>query len=154
MKWWPFIGFKDFLTEKELPETDIQVTPLKNKRFQKSLFIFVIDCGNSNLLNFTIRALKSPHYNTHRFGIYFTETPRHADLLIVLGPLNEKMKSPLLETVSQLPDEFGVLLLSEECSLEDGFDNLNLPNVVGTIKKDISPDELLTILLKVMGKKL
>ena len=152
MKWWPLIGIKDYFTEKELSETDIRITPLKNRSFQKSLFVFVIDCGNSNLLNFTIRALKSPHYNTHRFGIYFTETPRHADLLIVLGPLNEEMKAPLLETVSQLPDEFGILLISEESPLEDELNNLNLPNVVGSINKDISPDELLTILLKIMGK--
>ncbi len=151
MKWWPWIGIKDYFTEKKDYSTEEKVNILN--KFKKSLFVFVFDGGNSNLLNFTIRALKSPQYNTHRFGIFFTETPRHADLLIILGPLNKKMINPLKETINQLPEDFGILIISEDSPVEDYIDELKIPNIVAKLKKDLSPEELLAILLKIMGRK-
>ncbi len=151
MKWWPIVGIKNYFTEKVDYTKKIKIDlkeSFKEKVFQKSLHIFVIDCGTSNLLNFTIKALKSPQYNIHRFGIFFTETPRHADLLIILGPICEKMVNPLKETIEQMPEPFKVLILEEEIDFEDKL-NISIPNLVARIKKDISPFELLGILLKI-----
>ena len=152
MKWWPLIGIKDLFTEKRKFDCKIKVTPLNV--FKRSLFVFLFDGGNSNLLNFNLKALKSPQYNTHRFGIFFTETPRHADLLIILGPVCKKMVEPLKETINQLPEDFGILIISEDSPIEDYIETMEIPNLLAKIKKDISPEELLGLLLKIMGRKL
>ncbi len=151
MKWWPLIGITNYFTEKEKRDDCFRINPvLKNKVFKKSLHLFVIDVGNSNLLNFTIKALKAPQYNIHRFGIFFTETPKHADLLIVLGPLNVKMKEPLMETINQMPEDFGVLVINEENYIENSINSLDIPNVIAVINKNISPNELLSVLLNII----
>jgi Ni,Fe-hydrogenase III small subunit len=156
MKWWPLVGLKNYFTEKKDYDFKGDITfSLKDKVFKRSLHIFVIDVGNSNLLNFTIKALKSPQYNIHRFGIFFTETPRHADILILLGPLNEKMKQPLLETINQMPKNFGVIIINEENSIDNKIDEIEIPNVIAKLNKNASPEEILSILLTQMnrGKK-
>ncbi len=153
MKWWPLTGIGNYFTEKSEYKFNKNIKPIfKDKVFKKSLHIFIIDVGNSNLLNFTIKALKAPQYNIHRFGIFFTETPKHADILIVLGPLNKKMKEPLLETINQMPKEYGIIIINEESNFDENIENLNLPNVIANIKKDISPEELLALLLKIIGE--
>lgn len=150
MKWWSLIGISNFFTEKkEYDFADSFNAVLKQKVFKRSLHVFVIDVGNSNLLNFTIRALHAPQYNTHRFGIFFTETPRHADILIILGPLAENMKEPLLETINQMPGDFGIIIINEENPFDNKINNLDIPNVIAEINKNISPEELLAILLKI-----
>ena len=150
MKWWPITGITNYFTEKKDYTTDLKIKNfLKSKVFKKSLHIFVIDAGCSNLLNFTIKAFKAPQYNMHRFGLFFTETPRHADLLIVLGPVNKKMKEPLLETINQIPSQCGVLVINEEFQIDNELENLNIPNLIATVNKNISPEELLSILLKI-----
>ena len=150
MKWWPLIGISNFFTEKkEYDFADSFNAVLKQKVFKRSLHVFVIDVGNSNLLNFTIKALHTPQYNTHRFGIFFTETPRHADILIILGPLAENMKEPLLETINQMPGDFGIIIINEENPFDNKINNLDVPNVIAEINKNISPEELLSLLIKV-----
>jgi Ni,Fe-hydrogenase III small subunit len=153
MKWWPLTGLKNYFTEEKDYEFPGKISNIiKDKVFKKSLHIFTIDVGNSNFLNFTIRALKAPQYNIHRFGIFFTETPRHADILIILGPLNKKMMEPLLETINQMPKDFGTIIINEENSIENNIDKVEIPNVIAEINKNISPDELLALLLKVSEK--
>ncbi len=153
MKWWPLVGIKNYFTEKKDYDFKGEIKySLKDKVFKKSLHIFVIDVGNSNLLNFTIKALKSPQYNIHRFGIFFTETPRHADILIVLGPVNEKMKQPLLETINQIPGDFGVIIINEENSIDNKINEIEIPNVIAKVDKNLSPDEILGILLTQMDR--
>ncbi len=150
MKWWPLTGIANFFTEKKNYNFDNSVNNVfKHKIFKRSLHVFVIDVGNSNLLNFTIKALKAPQYNIHRFGIFFTETPRHADILIILGPLTDNMEAPLLETINQMPADFGTLIINEENIFENRISRLKIPNVIAEINKDISPEELLALLLKV-----
>ena len=150
MKWWPLTGIANFFTEKKNYNFDNSVNNVfKYKIFKRSLHVFVIDVGNSNLLNFAIKALKAPQYNIHRFGIFFTETPRHADILIILGPLTDNMEAPLLETINQMPADFGTLIINEENIFENRISRLKIPNVIAEINKDISPEELLALLLKV-----
>ncbi|MGC9219096.1 MAG: NADH:ubiquinone oxidoreductase [Athalassotoga sp.] len=143
MKWWPIRGLSRFLTEKRDYKSDTSVKPMK-KIFRRSLHVYTIDVGNSNLLNFEIKELQSPQYNTHRFGIYFADSPRHADLLIILGNPTEKMVEPLMNTVKQMPEPFGILIVEE-----NEKNSLQLPNVVGKLKNP-EPEEILGALLKIM----
>jgi len=75
-----------------------------NKAFKKSLFIYPIDVGSCGGCNLELNALTSPHYDISRFGIFFVNTPKHADALIVLGKLSEKMIEPLVRAYDSMPD--------------------------------------------------
>jgi len=150
MKWWPLTGIKNYFTEKKDYSNNCKINRIiDGKIFKKSLFVFVIDVGNSNLLNFTIKALKAPQFNIHRFGIFFTETPRHADLLVVLGPLNNRMKEPLVETIAQMPKRCGVLIINEDTIIENNMNDIEIPDIVAEIDRNITPDELLSLLLEI-----
>ncbi len=150
MKWWPMIGISKVLTEnkKYATKTDVK----RMKIFKRSLHIYTIDVGNSNILNFEMRALQTPKYNVHRFGMYFAASPRHADLLIVLGKPTKKMIAPLLEMVNQIPEPFGVMLLKGCESSGIDPDELKIPNVVTSVNGCLDPSEILAILLKISGR--
>ena len=153
MKWWPFYGLRRRLTERKDYRSPVSVHPIHEKLFRRSLFIFIIDVGSSNALNFEIAALEAPQYNTHRFGIYFTDSPRHADLLLVLGRPVPQMMSPLRETISQLPHPFGIVVLddSPEHLRTDYY--ADLPNLMTTIRGIPSPSEILGLLLDLSNYK-
>jgi hypothetical protein len=144
MIWWPTRGLKRSLTEKTFQPSKEKVRTMKI--FKRSMHICTIDVGNSNLLNFEIKALQSAQYNTHRFGIYFSDSPRHADLLIVLGTPTEKMITPLMNTIAQMPEPFGILIVEEDDEMD-----LDLPNVVGRLKNP-EPSDILSTLLKIMER--
>lgn len=144
MKWWPVKGITKFLTEKDDYTSKEAVKPMKI--FKRSLHIYAIDVGNSNMLNFEIKALQSTQYNTHRFGIYFADSPRHADLLIVLGKPTEKMIEPMMNTIDQMPKPFGILIIEEDDKI-----TLDLPNVVGRLTNP-EPSDILGAILKIMER--
>ncbi len=150
MKWWPMVGISKMLTEDKKYESKARVK--KMGIFRRSFHIYTIDVGNSNILNFEMRALQTPKYNVHRFGIYFAASPRHADLLIVLGRPTKKMVAPLLETINQIPEPFGVILLKGCGSSGIDLDELKLPNVVASVNGCPEPSEILAILLKISGR--
>lgn len=147
MKWWPLFGLKRKLTERGVYDAPVDVNVLHPRFFKRSLFVYVIDVGSSNALNFEVAALEAPQYNTHRFGVYFTDSPRHADILLVLGRPVKQMIGPLMETVSQLPNPFGIILL------DDSPDNLppagypELPNLLAVSKGVPTPSQILGLLL-------
>ena len=150
--WWVPYGLKKRLTEKKLYQTNIDVKPLEGI-FKTSLHIYIIDVGCSNDLCFEIRALQAPQYNIHRFGIFFADTPRHADILIVLGPATEKMIEPLKETINQLPKPFGVILIeSGNFTSKVNINDIIGENLLAEIKNYENPGQIIPVLLKLMGK--
>ncbi len=150
--WWLPYGLKKRLTEKKDYSTDIDVKPI-NRIFKSSLHIYIIDVGNSNELCFEIKALQAPQYNIHHFGIFFSDTPRHADILIVLGPATEKMIAPLQETINQMPKPFGIILI-EPGEINTGIDLKNIlkETLLAEIKNYENPEQIIAVLLKIMNK--
>ncbi len=150
--WWLPYGLKKRLTEKKDYKTDIDVKPIEGI-FKTSLHIYIIDVGNSNELCFEIKALQTPQYNIHRFGIFFSDTPRHADVLIVLGPASEKMIAPLQETINQMPKPFGIILI-ESGEINTGIDIKSLvkENLLAEINNYENPEQIIAVLLKIMNK--
>jgi len=110
MVFWPYHGVIQRLTEKSVYRTSVPVRTL-GRQFRRSMHLFVVDAGCDNMLNFNIAALTAPQYNTHRFGIYFADTPRHADILILLGPPLSALHDAVAATLAQAPKPFGVLLV-------------------------------------------
>jgi len=57
------------------------------RQFGRSLHIRTLDTGSCAVCEQEIRLLAAPHYDLHRLGFFFTPAPRHADLLMVTGPM-------------------------------------------------------------------
>jgi formate hydrogenlyase subunit 7 len=72
--------------------------------FGRSLHIRHVDAGSCNACESEIKLLTSPYYDIHRLGMFFTSSPRHADLLLVTGPVTRAMEAPLRRTYEAMPE--------------------------------------------------
>ena len=81
------------------------------KSFGRSLHIRHVDAGSCNGCESELQALLNAFYNLHRLGIFFTPSPRFADLLLVTGPVTEAMREPLLRTWEAMPQPRWVMAL-------------------------------------------
>ena len=73
------------------------------RRFGGSLAIRQVDAGSCNGCELEIHALNNPYYAVERFGIHFVASPRHADLLLVTGPVARHMEEALRRTYQATP---------------------------------------------------
>jgi Ni,Fe-hydrogenase III small subunit len=87
--------------------------------FGRSLHIRHIDAGSCNGCESELQALNNPFYNLHRLGIFFTPSPRFADLLLVTGPVTYAMRGPLLEAYEAMPDPKFVMAMGV-CAISGG----------------------------------
>jgi len=71
--------------------------------FRRSLHIRHVDAGSDGSEEAEILALGNPFYDIHRLGIFFTPSPRHADILLVTGPVTRAMEAPLRATYAAMP---------------------------------------------------
>lgn len=81
-----------------------QLKERAQRLFRHSLHIRHVDAGSCNACESEIKMLTNPYYDIHRLGIFFTPSPRHADLLLVTGPVTRAMEDPLLQTYEAMPD--------------------------------------------------
>lgn len=87
--------------------------------FKKSMHIIVVDAGDCGACLHEVRQLNNPLYNMHRLGFFLTATPRNADLLLVVGPVSENMRGPLLKTWEAMPGERRVMAVGS-CAISGG----------------------------------
>ncbi|MGH7555343.1 MAG: NADH-quinone oxidoreductase subunit B family protein [Longimicrobiales bacterium] len=71
--------------------------------FGRALAIREVDAGSCNGCELEIAGLTSPVYDMERFGMHFVASPRHADLLLVTGPVTRNMEEPLRRTYEATP---------------------------------------------------
>lgn len=69
----------------------------------RALAIREVDAGSCNGCEIEISGLTGPVYDSERFGIHFVASPRHADMLLVTGPVTRNMEVPLLKTYEATP---------------------------------------------------
>jgi Ni,Fe-hydrogenase III small subunit len=69
-----------------------------------ALAIREVDAGSCNGCEIEVSGLTSPVYDSERFGIHFVASPRHADMLLVTGPVTRNMEVPLQKTYDATPD--------------------------------------------------
>ncbi len=74
------------------------------KRLGGSLAIRAVDAGSTNAEEWELTALGSAYYDLERFGIHFVASPRHADVLLVTGPVARNMTEALRRTYEATPD--------------------------------------------------
>lgn len=92
----------------------------KTKPFRRSLTIREVDTGSCNACEMELNALANPVYDVERFGVHIAASPRHADALIVTGPVTINMERPLKDVYKQTPDPKIVIALGD-CAINCGI---------------------------------
>ncbi|MGH7113202.1 MAG: NADH-quinone oxidoreductase subunit NuoB [Stellaceae bacterium] len=87
--------------------------------FRHSLHIRHVDAGSCNGCESELQALNNPFYNLHRLGIFFTASPRFADLLLVTGPVTHAMAAPLRAAYEAMPEPRWVMATGT-CAVSGG----------------------------------
>ena len=74
------------------------------RRLGRSLAIRAVDAGSCNGCELEIHALNNPYYDLERFGLHFVASPRHADVLMITGPVTLNMREALERTWHAIPE--------------------------------------------------
>ena len=90
--------------EAEIVQLVKEIDAKTKKLLGRSLAIREVDAGSCNGCEIEITGLTSPVYDSERFGIHFVASPRHADMLLVTGPVTRNMEVPLRKTYDATPD--------------------------------------------------
>ena len=90
------------------------------KRFAGSLAIRHVDAGSCNGCELEINALGNPYYNLEGLGIHFVASPRHADMLLVTGPVSRNMEIALRRTYDATPEPKLVVAIGD-CGCTGGI---------------------------------
>ncbi|MCX6713344.1 MAG: NADH-quinone oxidoreductase subunit NuoB [Candidatus Vogelbacteria bacterium] len=84
------------------------------KLFRGSLAIRVVTAGGTNACEQELVALGNSYYDIDRFGVHFVASPRHADMLIVTGPVSRNMRESLKRTYEAMPEPRIVVALGDD----------------------------------------
>ena len=90
------------------------------RRLGHSLSIREVDAGSCNGCELEIHALSNAFYDLERFGLRFVASPRHADVLLVTGPVTKNMREALTRTYNATPDPKFVVALGD-CATSGGL---------------------------------
>lgn len=130
-------------------------------KFSGSIAIRHVDAGSCNACELEIHALNNAFYSIERFGICFVASPRHADLLLVTGPVSRHMESALVNVYNATPNPKIVLAVGDcaICGGEFGCSYACSGAIQNTIPVDgiikgcpPNPVELLTGILQILEK--
>ena len=89
------------------------------RKLGRSLSIREVDAGSCNGCELEIHALNNAFYDLERFGIRFVASPRHADVLLVTGPVTANMREALERTYQATPDPKWVVAVGD-CAWDGG----------------------------------
>jgi Ni,Fe-hydrogenase III small subunit/Pyruvate/2-oxoacid:ferredoxin oxidoreductase delta subunit len=92
------------LDRESLEAIGRQIGGRAERIFGRSLHIREVDAGSCNGCEIEINGLNSPVYDIERFGIHFVASPRHADMLLVTGPVTRNMELALRKTYDATPE--------------------------------------------------
>jgi len=115
------------LTEAPPDKDDAMLTELAasvdraaRRRLGRSLSIREVDAGSCNGCELEIHALNNAFYDLERFGLRFVASPRHADVLLVTGPVTKNMREALERTYNATPDPKWVVAIGD-CAADGGI---------------------------------
>jgi len=116
-----------------------RVDGLARAKLGRSLSIRQVDAGSCNGCELEIHALNNAFYDLERLGLRFVASPRHADVLMVTGPVTKSMREALLRTYNATPDPKWVVAVGA-CAIDGGVFAGSYA-VVGAVK-DVIPVDL------------
>jgi Ni,Fe-hydrogenase III small subunit len=103
-----------------LAELAAAVQRSARRRLGRSLAIRQVDAGSCNGCELEIHALNNAFYDLERFGFRFVASPRHADVLLVTGPVTKNMREALERTYRATPDPKWVVAVGD-CAFDGGI---------------------------------
>jgi Ni,Fe-hydrogenase III small subunit len=106
--------------EAGLAELAKAVNRAARARLGRSLSIRQVDAGSCNGCELEIHALNNAFYDLERLGLHFVASPRHADVLMVTGPVTKNMREALLRTYNATPDPKWVVAVGT-CAADGGI---------------------------------
>jgi Ni,Fe-hydrogenase III small subunit len=106
--------------EDGLAELAKAVNRAARAKLGRSLSIRQVDAGSCNGCELEIHALNNAFYDLERFGLHFVASPRHADVLMVTGPVTKNMREALQRTYNATPDPKWVIAVGA-CALDGGL---------------------------------
>ncbi|MBL29413.1 MAG: hydrogenase [Rhodospirillaceae bacterium] len=107
-------------TADEIAALAAELDHAARRRLGRSLSIREVDAGSCNGCELEVNALGNAFYDLERFGIRFVASPRHADVLLVTGPVTLNMKEALERTWNATPDPKWVVAAGA-CALDGGL---------------------------------
>jgi membrane-bound hydrogenase subunit mbhJ len=108
------------------------------KVLNRSLWVFHMNTGSCNGCDIEILAALTPRYDVERFGIKLVGSPRHADVLLVTGPVTRDMEDKLKRVHAQMPDPKVVIVVGNCGNTGDVF--YESYNLAGTADRIIPVD--------------
>lgn len=102
-----------------LERMGIEIKRVLDARFSGSLSIRHVDAGSCNGCELEIQALNNPYYDVERFGVHFVASPRHADCLLVTGPVSRHMQAALLRAYEACPEP-RLVIAAGDCACHGG----------------------------------
>src|SRR5919201_1875198 len=133
------------LTEVPLAPDDAALAELgesfkrsARRRLGRSLSIREVDAGSCNGCELEIHALNNAFYDLERFGLRFVASPRHADVLLVTGPVTKNMREALERTYAATPDPKWVVAVGD-CARDGGIFAAS-PVCVGGVSRVVPVD--------------
>ena len=151
----------EYRTEVTAKEAGGRVGEAIRQTLGRSLAIRQVDAGSCNGCEMEIVALNNPIHDIERFGIHFVASPRHADMLLVTGPVTRNMELALTKTYAATPDPKVVVAVGA-CGISGGIFGTNYASrggVDATIPVDVyipgcppRPEALLYGILLAVGR--
>jgi Ni,Fe-hydrogenase III small subunit len=111
------------VAEADLDALGAELRGAVSRKLGKSLSIREVDAGSCNGCELEIHALNNAYYDLERFGIRFVASPRHADVLLVTGPVTHNMRQALERTYAAMPSPKWVVAAGDcgaGCGIFDG----------------------------------
>ena len=105
--------------EADIAELAAALGRAGRRKLGRSLAIREVDAGSCNACELEIRALENAYYDMERFGLRFVASPRHADVLMVTGPVTKNMAEALQRTWQATPDPKWVVAIGD-CARDGG----------------------------------
>lgn len=106
--------------DPDLEALGIRVRGAVDTRFGGSLAIRQVDAGSCNGCELEIHALNNAYYDVERFGVHFVASPRHADALLVTGPVSRHMEAALRRTYEATPEP-RLVIAAGDCACTGGM---------------------------------
>src|SRR5213083_1417705 len=107
------------MDEEMLAELGASLERAARRRLGRSLSIREVDAGSCNGCELEIHALNNAYYDVERFGLRFVASPRHADVLMVTGPVTKNMREALQRTYDATPNPKWVVAIGD-CARDGG----------------------------------
>jgi Ni,Fe-hydrogenase III small subunit len=105
--------------DPELMALAAEIKGVAKIRLGRSLAIRHVDAGSCNACELEIHAINNAYYDAERFGLRFVASPRHADVLVVTGPVTKNMRDALERTYQATPDPKWVVAIGD-CARDGG----------------------------------